>query len=118
MSAITIPDGFFPPPGVPFDRENQIGLATSMAHNNIIDLEVLTIGGAWVKWAGLSPAVPRAYRLAPPKPRTVGPFESESKLDGSAFEGSSAWSLAYDAANKAGFKKFRIRDTATAEEIL
>lgn len=119
MSAITIPDGFFPPPGVPFSTEAQRDVAVAM-HNVSGDIALdFDINGIWIsalpgKTIGKR-LKPSQYRIAPPKPRTVGPFESNNECDRLA---NAAFTDVWQAAKQAGFKRFRIHLIATAEEIM
>lgn len=114
--SITIPEGFFPPPGVPFETEAQRDVACALHNAGSISVQVRI---PWCNWF-TPPRLtgnekPEVYRLAPPKPRTVGPFESDIEYPCGTHK---AGQDAVHAARDAGFKRFRIKLTATAEEIL
>lgn len=109
---IEIPEGFFPPPGVAFSTDAQVKLGCAL--HNAGFLRVQFCGDDKDSLNGL--ATPPDYRLAPPTPRKVGPFESVHVHPDSAVN--DAWTQVMNAAAKIGLCNYRIHLTATAEEIL
>lgn len=117
---IIIPEGFFPPAGVQFETMEQRDIGCALHRAGIVKLQC-GFSGVWRSDEPFTyAAMPCFYRLAPPKPRTVGPFESEDDIatDDTVSVFYTAFGRAWDAAKKAGFKRIRIKCTATAEEIL
>ena len=114
---IEIPEGFFPPPGVAFSTDEQKMLGVAMHNAGLIALDFVCgksceCGGCEQpksKWHG--GCWRGNYRLAPPTPRKVGPFESDD-------EGATAWYDCIKAVSIAGFKRYSLHLTVTAEEIL
>jgi hypothetical protein len=113
---ITIPKGFFPPPGVPFETKAQRDAAIALSVSGIVKVQWKHPHKGWEDiYNDDNSDDPDQYRLSPPTPRKVGPFESEHN-DGVGKNCS--YFAAHQAAVESGFKNFRIRLTATAEEIL
>jgi hypothetical protein len=112
---IEIPEGFFPPPGVAFSTAAQRNIALAMHNAGLIRLQYNNGNEWYINDSLIGNNPPDRYRLAPPTPRKVGPFESvhEDRLGNHC-----SYFVAHDAAVEAGFQRFRIHLTATAEEIL
>ena len=121
---IEIPEGFFPPPGVAFSTDEQKMLGVAMHNAGLIALDFVCgksceCGGCEQpesKWHG--GCWRGNYRLAPPTPRKVGPFESVHDFDTFQTATGTAVNKVIDAANSAGIKRVRVTVKATAEEIL
>ena len=118
---ITIPEGFFPPPGVPFTTADQRDLAIVLHRIGKVKLQLEWATSKWNDAADnelQGTTHPQYYRIAPPKPRTVGPFESVCETSTHNCSIESAYAKAMNAAVESGMKRVRIKLTATAEEIL
>lgn len=117
---IEIPEGFFPPPGVPFETLDQRNVAVAMNNAGVIVVELLT-DGTWRQHGWLDGAAQsNLYRIAKTKP-VILLTEANAAIGSGLF----VWQeqhvnliehLLRQASQHPG-KRFQVHVTATATEV-